>query len=80
MFGWFKPKYICAHCGQKSNGKPTRTGSSLITLLGLLFAIIPGLLYEIFGRKTIYVCPHCKRNELVELKTPRGKKLEAEFT
>ena len=79
MWGLFKPKYICAACGEKSNGKPTRTGSSLITLIGLLFAIIPGLLYEFFGRKTIYVCKHCGKNELVLLKSPKGKKLAAEY-
>jgi hypothetical protein len=52
---------ICPNpnCGYR--GKPAKKskGSTLIGLILLLFGILPGVIYFIFGKKTYYICPKC---------------------
>ena len=50
-------KEKCLSCGRYS--VPTYRGSIFITLLLLCFAIIPGVIYELWRRHPGKVCRHC---------------------
>jgi hypothetical protein len=52
---------ICPNpnCGYKGKPKVILTGSSLVSIILLLLGLWPGILYNIFCRKRILVCPKC---------------------
>jgi hypothetical protein len=64
---------FCPNCGQP--GKPRRIvpGSVLITLLLLMFWLVPGLIYMIWRHKAAYlVCPSCRARNMVPLDSPNA--------
>lgn len=75
---------ICGKCGSLNSMKKQKEGGrSVILFLILLFcAIVPGLLYWGFAKKTKIrnVCYGCgAENQFYNLNTPKGKMLKKEF-
>jgi len=69
---------ICTKCG--STGWPRRKnpGSFAVTILLLLFFIIPGLIYEAWRIFSTYkVCKLCGSRDIIPADSPLGKKIAA---
>ncbi len=61
----FNPKIYCPNCWYEwKTSKTKRPWSDLLTLIGFLFAIIPGIIYEISRWKRYYICPKCKSDHV----------------
>lgn len=70
---------ICADCGWRgSKGQTQVPGSLLITLILLLFMIIPGVIYEIWRMSAKRRCPSCGGQHTVPAKSPMGRRLVGE--
>jgi|SRR5580704_12186044 hypothetical protein len=65
---------ICTQCGTVASPKRFVPGSIIITLILLLFYVIPGLIYEIWRRSSTYdVCQKCGSRNLVPPASPFGR-------
>jgi ribosomal protein S27AE len=72
---------ICSNCGYTGSAKKVTKGSTLIELVLWLCFIIPGLIYSIWRLSSKHLaCPQCGASHLVPLESPRGKKLQQEFS
>ena len=56
------PEIICpnANCGYTGPGQVRTRGSVLLGVLLLLFGLVPGVLYFLFGTGTDLICPQCQ--------------------
>ena len=56
------PSFICPNprCGYKGPSLQQNRGSDLVTFFLFACGIIPGLLYVILCRGTVYRCPKCR--------------------
>lgn len=73
-------KFICRECGYIGRKKSIRPGSSIIELILILTAVIPGIFYQLLrnaGKKE--VCPQCNSQNMVPIDSPCGKKVIQEF-
>lgn len=87
-----RKNYICAHCGTVNQIKRVNSGTLLAELLIWILAIATALItagfsilaaiiysgYRLFSKKT--VCAACRHNELIDVSSPRGRKLIDEYT
>jgi hypothetical protein len=54
-----RPARSCPICGSSRAPVSKSKGSTLVLLLLILFAIVPGILYAMFFSGYVYVCPKC---------------------
>jgi hypothetical protein len=65
---------ICTQCGSVTSPKRFVPGSIVITLILLVFFVIPGLIYEIWRHSSAYnVCQRCGSRNLVPPSSPFGQ-------
>ncbi|GJQ57418.1 MAG: hypothetical protein SCALA701_02190 [Candidatus Scalindua sp.] len=71
---------ICANCGHKGKDKTVTRGSILIEIILWCAFLVPGLIYSVWRLTTKYTaCPECLTANMVQVNSPRGKKLLEEF-
>lgn len=75
---------ICGKCGLMNSKIKKKEGgrSFILFFILLLFAIVPGLLYWGFAKKSSIrvICSGCgTENEFYNLNTPMGKNLKTKF-
>lgn len=72
---------ICSNCGFTGPAKKVTKGSTLMELVLWLCFIFPGLLYSMWRLSSKHMaCPQCGSTQLIPLDSPRGKKLQQEFS
>lgn len=72
---------ICANCGYQGSPATVTKGSFLIEVILWLCFLIPGLIYSIWRLTSRYdACPKCEAPNMIPLNSPRGKKLQEEFS
>ena len=79
-----KGKVICSNCGAIDSKKETIEGgrSVILFLILFMFMVVPGLLYWGFKSKAkkVISCKECSaENTIINLGTPKGKKLYLEY-
>lgn len=71
---------ICPHCGTRGQPAVRTRGSFAIELVLWLCLILPGLVYSIWRiTSREQVCPACKSPGMIQVNTPRGQQLVAQF-
>lgn len=71
---------ICPNCGFKGKSQKITKGSILIEIVLWLCMIIPGICYSLWRLTSkVLVCPKCKTAGMIDLDSPRGKKIIAEY-
>ena len=71
---------VCPNCGFQGDEKRITKGSFFIELILWLCFLIPGLIYSIWRLTTItWGCPSCGAPHMVQIDSPRGRKLLEEF-
>lgn len=72
---------ICSNCGFTGTAKKVTKGSTLMELILWLCFIFPGLLYSMWRLSSKHMaCAQCGSTHLIPLDSPRGKKLQQEFS
>jgi hypothetical protein len=75
-----EPLMICPNCGNFGHTQEVRPGSDLMTILLLLFLIVPGIFYALWRQLNVRrECPICHQSGMVPHHSPRGIKLQNEF-
>jgi len=54
--------FVCpnANCGYKGKPNVQSYGSVVVALILMLFFVVPGVLYWLFGTGVRFVCPNCQ--------------------
>lgn len=76
----FEKEIICPNCGTIDKPRLKTPGSILIEIILWICLLIPGLIYTIWrhsARK--FVCSSCGDENPVDLKTPKGQQLKAQY-
>ncbi len=74
-------QFICPNCGNVGTPKTITKGSILIELVLWITFIVPGFIYSIWRLTTRgKACRYCGAGNMVPLDSPRGRKLQSEFT
>ena len=69
---------LCTQCGAVTSPKRVTPGSTWVTLILLLFFIIPGIIYMHWRHTSIYAaCRKCGSKNLVPLNSPFGREMVA---
>lgn len=69
-------RLICTSCGHVGSPKTAVKGNLAIEIILWFFFIIPGLIYTIWRQGSYYkACPICKKDTLIPVETPNGKRL-----
>ena len=71
---------ICPACGTRGEPAIRTRGHLLIEIILWLCIIVPGLIYSIWRASTRYgACPACGQAGMIQVKSPRGQLLVAQF-
>lgn len=74
MFG--SREYVCCACGTRGVPVKKLRGSTWITLLLLLFYLVPGLIYMIWRRGgRSHECAKCGSSEVIPVDSPRANQI-----
>jgi hypothetical protein len=74
--GRMPSRYVCTQCYRDNNGVRKVPGSLWITLILIVFAIVPGIVYEIWRcSASRIVCATCRHDSLIPAKSPHGRAL-----
>lgn len=69
---------VCKHCGHHGPARKHTKGSSLITLVLLLFLIVPGIIYALWRMTSKeLVCRRCGSPQIVSDRSPEGQRMLA---
>jgi predicted RNA-binding Zn-ribbon protein involved in translation (DUF1610 family) len=72
---------ICPNCGTVGRPKTVVKGSLLTELVLWLFFLLPGIIYSAWRLTSrAKVCPACGAGNMIPLTSPKGKKLQSEFS
>ncbi len=71
---------ICPACGTQGEPATATKGSFIIEIILWLCFIIPGLIYTVWRISSRHpICPVCKAAGMIQVDTPRGAQLVAQF-
>jgi len=76
MIELFAKESVCKDCGYTGNLRKRSRANELIALILLLFFILPGLIYLIWGWSSRACrCPQCKGSNVIPADSPVGRQL-----
>lgn len=71
---------ICPSCGSRGTPATQAKGSLAVEIILWLCLIIPGLIYSVWRMSSKQkVCPACRSPGMIQVNTPRGQQLAAQF-
>ena len=75
-----RDEIACESCGYVGSAKVKNRVNGFIAIILLLFFIIPGVIYILWGlNATFNICPKCNNDKVIPTNTPKGKKLKEEY-
>lgn len=71
---------ICRNCGTRGYPDVHTKGSIFIEIILWIFLLVPGLVYSIWRLTTRdTVCPECRRNTMISVRTPIGATMSRRY-